>query len=300
MSLKLHLLCAASLAVLPAPTVAQDSIAGIGPTGGIQRVQGGVQFTEGPAWDGQGRLYFSDIPANRIYRLEENGKIDVYLEPSHHANGLMLDGQGRILACQMDGQVVSIDAETKESRVVAGEYMGKRFNAPNELYWDYPVVHGNQQSMHFAFLFNWAGAPWLTQHWSREVLQRYYGYGTGDAYLGDEDQGQMSAWFVMAALGLFQMDGGCRVEPVYEIGSPLYPRVVLDLGGRYGRGDRFIITAENVSRRNRFVQSAQLNGRPLARWWFSSHELLQGGELVLTMGPEPNPDWGVGTSPPAP
>jgi predicted alpha-1,2-mannosidase len=169
-----------------------------------------------------------------------------------------------------------------------------RFNAPNELYWDYPVVHGNQQSMHFAFLFNWVGAPWLTQHWSREVLQRYYGHGTGDAYLGDEDQGQMSAWFVMAALGLFQMDGGCRVEPIYEIGSPLYPRVVLDLGGRYGRGDKFTITAENVSQRNRYVQSAELNGRPLAQWWFPSRELLQGGELVLKMGPEPNRDWGVG------
>jgi predicted alpha-1,2-mannosidase len=169
-----------------------------------------------------------------------------------------------------------------------------RFNAPNELYWDYPVVHGNQQSMHFAFLFNWAGAPWLTQHWSREVLQRYYGHGTGDAYLGDEDQGQMSAWFVMAALGLFQMDGGCRLEPIYEIGSPLYPRVIIDLGERYGRGRTFAITARNVSRKNRYVQSAALNGRPLDRWWFPSRELLRGGELLLDMGPEPNPAWGAG------
>jgi predicted alpha-1,2-mannosidase len=173
-----------------------------------------------------------------------------------------------------------------------------RFNAPNELYWDYPVVHGNQQSMHFAFLFNWAGTPWLTQRWSREVLQRYYGYGTGDAYLGDEDQGQMSAWFVMAALGLFQMDGGCRAEPVYEIGSPLYPRVVIDLGGRYGRGRTFTVTAENVSRANRYLQEAELNGRPLRQWWFPCRELLQGGELVLQMGPEPNRSWATGSERP--
>jgi predicted alpha-1,2-mannosidase len=173
-----------------------------------------------------------------------------------------------------------------------------RFNAPNELYWDYPVVHGNQQSMHFAFLFNWAGTPWLTQKWSREVLERFYGFGTGDAYLGDEDQGQMSAWFVMAALGLFQMDGGCRVDPIYEIGSPLYPRVVLDLGERYGRGMTFTITAQNVSRKNCYVQKAQLNGRPLTRWWFSSHELLGGGELVLEMGPEPNRTWATGSERP--
>ncbi|MCL4178233.1 MAG: GH92 family glycosyl hydrolase [Verrucomicrobia bacterium] len=171
-----------------------------------------------------------------------------------------------------------------------------RFNAPNELYWDYPVVHGNQQSMHFAFLFNWAGAPWLTQHWSREVLQRYYGYGTGDAYLGDEDQGQMSAWFVMAALGLFQMDGGCRVDPIYEIGSPLYPKIVIDLGERFGRGKTFTITARNVSRANRYVQQAALNGQPLDTWWFRSRDLLQGGELLLDMGPEPNHAWGSGAN----
>jgi putative alpha-1,2-mannosidase len=81
-----------------------------------------------------------------------------------------------------------------------------RYNAPNDQYWDYPVVQGNQQSMHFAFLFNWAGKPWLTQKWSRSIIERYYGVGQANAYLGDEDQGQMSAWLVMASLGLFQTD----------------------------------------------------------------------------------------------
>lgn len=88
-----------------------------------------------------------------------------------------------------------------------------RYNAPNDQYWDHPVVQGNQQSMHFAFLFNYAGAPWLTQRWSRSILDRYYGRGIANAYLGDEDQGQMSAWAVLASLGLFQTDGGCRVDP---------------------------------------------------------------------------------------
>lgn len=58
-----------------------------------------------------------------------------------------------------------------------------RFNALNEAYWDYPVVHGNQQSMHFAFLFNWAGYPWLTQKWTRSVIERYYASGDSNAYL---------------------------------------------------------------------------------------------------------------------
>ena len=94
----------------------------------------------------------------------------------------------------------------------------------NDQYWNYPVIQGNQQSMHFAFLFNWVGRPWLTQKWSRAIMDRYYGYGIANAYLGDEDQGQMSAWFIMASMGLFQTDGGCRVDPVYEIGSPLFEK----------------------------------------------------------------------------
>lgn len=175
-----------------------------------------------------------------------------------------------------------------------------RFNGPNDQYWDYPVVQGNQQSMHFAYLFNWVKQPWLTQQWSRAIAERYYGHGIGNAYLGDEDQGQMSAWFVMNALGLFQMDGGTRTEPIYEIGSPLFERVEIDLGNRYGRGKRFVVEAKNTSRTNKYVQKAWLNGRPLDRFWFKAGELLKGGTLVLEMGPEPNKRWGIAALPPQP
>lgn len=167
-----------------------------------------------------------------------------------------------------------------------------RYNAPNERYGDFPVVQGNQQSMHFAFLFNWVGQPWQTQKWSRSILERYYGYGAGDAYLGDEDQGQMSAWFVMAALGLFQTDGGCSVNPQYEISSPLYEKITIDLGNQYGRGKQFVIKANGVSRNNKYVQSARLNGKPLNDFKFPASELLKGGELELQMGDTPNMKWG--------
>ncbi len=167
-----------------------------------------------------------------------------------------------------------------------------RYNAPGDQYWDYPVVQGNQQSMHFAFLFNWAGEPWQTQRWSRSILDNYYGFGVGDAYLGDEDQGQMSAWFVMAALGIFQTDGGCRVDPVYEIASPVFKKVVIDLGERYGRGKTFTIEAKNVSRVNKYIQSVLLNGKPLNSFCFPAKELLQGGSLVVKMGDQPNKNWG--------
>lgn len=168
-----------------------------------------------------------------------------------------------------------------------------RYNGPNDQYWDYPVVQGNQQSMHFAFLFNWVKKPWLTQKWSRSVVDRYYGYEVSNAYLGDEDQGQMSAWFVMAALGLFQTDGGTRVDPIYEVGSPMFEKAVIDLGQQFGRGKTFTIEAKNTSRRNVYVQRATLNGQPLNSFWFKASDLLKGGSLVLEMGPEPNVHWGI-------
>lgn len=168
-----------------------------------------------------------------------------------------------------------------------------RFNGMNDQYWDYPVIQGNQQSMHFAFLFNWVGKPWLTQKWSRAIMDRYYGYGISNAYLGDEDQGQMSAWFVMASLGLFQTDGGCSVDPVYEIASPLFEKVEIELGNRYGRGDTFIIEAKGASRLNKYVQSARLNGKELNDFKFPASELLKGGRLELEMGDKPNKNWGV-------
>ncbi|MEP7251488.1 MAG: GH92 family glycosyl hydrolase [Ginsengibacter sp.] len=168
-----------------------------------------------------------------------------------------------------------------------------RYNGMNDQYWDYPVVQGNQQSMHFAFLFNWAGKPWSTQKWSRSILDRFYGYHIGNAYLGDEDQGQMSAWLIMASIGLFQTDGGGRVDPIYEIASPLFKKIEIDLGERFGRGKKFTIIADGASRRNMYVQKATLNGHPLKSFQFPASELLKGGSLVLKMGPLPNKNWGI-------
>ena len=168
-----------------------------------------------------------------------------------------------------------------------------RYNGMNDQYWDYPVVQGNEQTMHFPFLFNWAGKPWSTQKWSRSILDRYYGYGVANAYLGDEDQGQMSAWLIMASIGLFQTDGGSRANPIYEIGSPLFEKIEIDLGERFGRGKKFTIRAEGASRKNMYVQQATLNGRALNSFKFPASELLKGGSLILKMGPQPNKKWGI-------
>ncbi len=157
-----------------------------------------------------------------------------------------------------------------------------------------PINHGNQPSMQVAYLFNYAGAPWLTQKWARAIMDQYYGDDPVDGWPGDEDQGQGGAWFAMSALGLFQADGGCRVRPIYEIGSPLFDRATIHLDPRYYPGKTFVIEARNNGPRNVYVQSAALDGKPLERPWFYHSDLTDGGTLVLEMGPEPNKAWGAG------
>jgi predicted alpha-1,2-mannosidase len=166
------------------------------------------------------------------------------------------------------------------------------FNATGDRMADFPINHGNQPTMQVAYLFNYSGAPWLTQLWAREIMARYYGTGPIDGYPGDEDQGQMGAWYVMSAMGLFEMDGGAATKPVYEIGSPIFDKVTVHLDRRYYKGDTFVIEARNNSRENMYVQSAMLNGKSLKKPWFYHSELVHGGELVLQMGPEPNKTWG--------
>lgn len=108
-------------------------IKGIGPISPVKKVQGDFQFTEGPAWDMQGNLYFSDVSANKIYKMNKDGGISVFIEPSGHANGLMFEHKDKLLVCQMDGQLVSINPETKKVTVLTDKYNGNRYNAPNDL-----------------------------------------------------------------------------------------------------------------------------------------------------------------------
>lgn len=158
------------------------------------------------------------------------------------------------------------------------------FNAAGDDFAAFPINHGNEPTMQVAYLFNWAGAPRLTQKWVRAIQEQYYGVTPYDAYPGDEDLGQMSSWFVMSAIGLFQMDGGCSAEPIYEIGSPRYPRITIHLNSRYGRGKQFIINAEGASRENKYIQSAVLNGTPLHDFKILQKDVLRGGVLELKMG----------------
>lgn len=115
----------------------QDAAKTIVPVGDVETVQSGFAFTEGPAWDpSSDTLYFTDIPNTTIQRLSADDKLSAFTKDSRHANGLLIVSDGRMLACQMDGQVVAYDLASGEASVLADKYDGKRFNAPNDLVLD--------------------------------------------------------------------------------------------------------------------------------------------------------------------
>ncbi|MEM9142323.1 MAG: GH92 family glycosyl hydrolase [Bacteroidota bacterium] len=147
-------------------------------------------------------------------------------------------------------------------------------------------AHGNEPSHHIAYMFNKAGQPWRTQYWVREILDTQY-TTKPDGLSGNEDCGQMSAWYVFSALGLYPMN---PASGQYELGSPIFDKAVLSLSDT----TQFVISAKNTSSINKYIQSASLNGKPLERTYVRHEELVSGGTLDFVMGPEPNKSWGLG------
>jgi predicted alpha-1,2-mannosidase len=166
------------------------------------------------------------------------------------------------------------------------------FNASGDNFSAFPINHGNEPAMEVSYLFNWAGQPWLTQKWARAIQEQYYGTTPYDAYPGDEDLGQMSSWYVMSAIGLFQMDGGCSTISIYEIGSPRFENTTIYFGEKYNRGDKLIIEAKNASKENKYIQWAKWNGQSIFDFRILQSDILKGGKLELEMGREPNKSWG--------
>jgi len=142
---------------------------------------------------------------------------------------------------------------------------------------------GNEPSHHIAYLYDNAGAAWKTQQHVREVMETQYA-DSPSGLAGNDDCGQMSAWYVMSALGFYPVAPG---TPVYEIGTPLFDDATI----RLDSGKQFHIHAEGASAGKQYIHSATLNGIPLTRYWIKHSEIVAGGELVFEMSSHPNPDW---------
>ena len=143
--------------------------------------------------------------------------------------------------------------------------------------------HGNEPSHHIAYLYDNAGEAWKTQQHVRAVLEHEYA-DTPEGLSGNDDCGQMSAWYVLSALGFYPVTPG---TPVYQIGTPLFDEATLQLDS----GKRFHIRAVGASAGKKYIQSATLNDKPLNRFSITHDEIVQGGELVFVMSSEPNPKW---------
>lgn len=176
---------------------------------------------------------------------------------------------------------------------VKHKFAAHAFDRHQENPYEYYVNHGNEVNLQAAFLFNYSGKPWLTQKYSRSILDSYYGNTPYHGWEGDEDEGQMGGWFVMAAMGLFEMDGGVTTDPVFDLTSPLFEETVIRLDNRYFNGNTFTIKAVNNTSENIYIQSASLNGVPLKTPKLKFKDVVKGGTLTLNMGDTPNMNWGV-------
>jgi predicted alpha-1,2-mannosidase len=145
-------------------------------------------------------------------------------------------------------------------------------------------AQGNEPSYHIPYLYDFSGQPWKTQRRVRQLMKVWYGDGPL-GIPGDDDGGETSSWYVLSAMGFYPV---CPGSPVYEIGSPIFAKSSI----RMANGKEFMIVANHVSAQNKYIQSAQLNGKRLDKAWFPHAAIANGGTLVLEMGDKPNKQWG--------
>ena len=166
---------------------------------------------------------------------------------------------------------------------------------PASFGWNDYYNHSNEPVHHVPYLFVYAGKPWLTQKWVRRILENAYRNDV-NGIVGNDDVGQMSAWYVISAMGFYPV---CPGDNIYVLGSPLFARATIRLDRKWHKGEAFTVIARNQSAENVYIQSAKLNNKPLSRAWITHDEIISGGTLEFVMGPAPNERWGAKDSPPS-
>jgi predicted alpha-1,2-mannosidase len=149
-------------------------------------------------------------------------------------------------------------------------------------------AHGNQPIQHMIYLYNYAGQPWKTQYWMREVMNRLY-TPQADGYCGDEDNGQTSAWYVFSAMGFYPV---APATDEYVIGAPLFKKITVSLEN----GKTIEISAPKNNAKNRYIQAIHLNGDAYDKNYFNFSELKEGAKIIFEMGEHPNKKQGADES----
>jgi predicted alpha-1,2-mannosidase len=145
-------------------------------------------------------------------------------------------------------------------------------------------AHGNEPSHHTTYLYAWVGQQWKSAEKVREICTTMY-TDQPDGLCGNEDCGQMSAWYVFSSLGFYPVN---PANGAYVFGSPLFDEAEIQLP----EGKSFKVIAENNSKENIYIHSAKLNGQPYEKTFITHKDILQGGELVFVMGNTPNQEFG--------
>lgn len=156
---------------------------------------------------------------------------------------------------------------------------------PVDFLWNAYYNHANEPVHHVPFLYNRLGQPWKTQKWSRFICDKAY-HNKVEGLVGNEDVGQMSAWYVLAAAGIYPV---CPGETRYEITSPLFEEINI----RVGNGKTFVIKVPNNTADTPYIQSAKLNGKDHPACYLDYKDIMEGGILELELGDTPNTSWGI-------
>jgi predicted alpha-1,2-mannosidase len=156
---------------------------------------------------------------------------------------------------------------------------------PVDFRWNAYYNHANEPVHHIPFLYNRLGQPWKTQKWSCFICDKAYSNKV-EGLIGNEDVGQMSAWYVLAASGLYPV---CPGDTRYEITSPVFESIEIQVGN----GKTFTIKSDHYSAENNYIQSAKLNGKEYSKCYLDYKDIMDGGVLELVMGDIPNTSWGI-------
>ena len=211
------------------------------------------------------------VPHHRDYTEANAWQSTFFIQ--HDVNGYMqLFGGREAFAMKLDALFTAPSGVSNEEVSDMTGFIGQ-------------YVHGNEPSHHIAFLYIWAGQPWKTQERVREILLKHY-RNDYDGLDGNEDCGQMSAWFFMSALGLYAVD---PVSATYVLSAPLFEEAVVQLGG----GRELTIEARRSSPEDQYIQAVALNGQSLDKLWVRHEDLEKGGHLSFLLGPQPNRSFAV-------